>query len=207
MQSWAKWTAKAVLVTTGFAAAGGGFAGVAYAGTGGSNAGNLSSLSGDNVQVPITGAVNVCGNAVAVLGGAIAGCEGGASVGGSTHGSASGGGSSIFGGSSAGSNDSSMSPPQQAALGALPGMANLPTLAGADSLVQGVAGSSSGLSGATSVLPAGALSAYSTSAGSGGMSSDSFLALAIGALLAGAAALKLAGRRSRIRKANGEAPA
>jgi hypothetical protein len=39
------------------------------------------------------------------------------------------------------------------------------------------------------------------SAANSGMSSDSFAALAVGALLAGASALKIASRRSRDRKA------
>jgi hypothetical protein len=39
------------------------------------------------------------------------------------------------------------------------------------------------------------------SAANSGMSSDSFAALAVGALLAGASALKIAGRRARDRKA------
>jgi hypothetical protein len=46
-------------------------------------------------------------------------------------------------------------------------------------------------------MPGCALSAADAS----GMSSDSFAALAIGALLAGAAALKIASRRARDRKA------
>jgi hypothetical protein len=40
-----------------------------------------------------------------------------------------------------------------------------------------------------------------SAADASGMSSDSFAALAIGALLAGAAALKIASRRARDRKA------
>ncbi|MEV0401699.1 chaplin [Actinoallomurus sp. NPDC050550] len=39
-------------------------------------------LSGNQVIVPITAPINVCGNAVSVLGIAGAGCKGGASVGG-----------------------------------------------------------------------------------------------------------------------------
>ncbi|GAA5082845.1 hypothetical protein HNP84_010088 [Thermocatellispora tengchongensis] len=35
-------------------------------------------LSGNQVVVPIVAPINVCGNAVAVIGGAIAGCKGGA---------------------------------------------------------------------------------------------------------------------------------
>lgn len=80
MKSWAKLTAKTVLVTTGFAAAGGGFAGVAYADTGGTNAGNLSILSGNQISVPVSIPVDLCGNAAALLGIATAGCQGGAEV-------------------------------------------------------------------------------------------------------------------------------
>ena len=42
--------------------------------------GNLSILSGNNTQIPISVPVNVCGTAVAVLGFAEAGCQGGAAV-------------------------------------------------------------------------------------------------------------------------------
>ncbi|NUW32627.1 DUF320 domain-containing protein [Nonomuraea sp. SMC257] len=42
--------------------------------------GRGSVLGGNQVVAPITAPINVCGNAVAVLGGAFAGCKGGASV-------------------------------------------------------------------------------------------------------------------------------
>ncbi len=42
--------------------------------------GNLSVASGNSVCPPISTAVDVCGNAVANLGFAAAGCEGGAAV-------------------------------------------------------------------------------------------------------------------------------
>jgi hypothetical protein len=42
-------------------------------------------LSGNQVVAPISIPISVCGNAVAVLGIAGAGCKGGASVGGSGH--------------------------------------------------------------------------------------------------------------------------
>jgi hypothetical protein len=42
-------------------------------------------LSGNQVFAPISIPINVCGNAVAILGIAGAGCEGGASVGGGHH--------------------------------------------------------------------------------------------------------------------------
>lgn len=85
MKSWAKWTAKTVVFVTGFAAAGGGLAGVALAGTGTSstvpaNAGNVAAVSGNQIYIPVSVPVNICGNAAAVLGFAAAGCRGGASV-------------------------------------------------------------------------------------------------------------------------------
>jgi len=40
--------------------------------------GNLSIASGNNVQIPVSVPVNVCGVAVALLGFSNAGCEGGA---------------------------------------------------------------------------------------------------------------------------------
>jgi hypothetical protein len=305
MNSWAKWTAKTVLVTTGFAAAGGGFAGVAYAGTGATNTGNVSVLSGNQVSVPVTVPVDICGNAAAVLGIATAGCEGGAEVlahhgpagrpGGSSHhrniknisvgsgntvqipvkvavnacgnaigkaeagcrggaalpggnpaGGGGGGGGSIHraglsaGNITAGSGNQVQAPvsvpanicgnaaavlgdsnagcvggatvgglrdlaagpryllssAQLAGLGTLPGLAGLPALAGVTNLPL-----LQGFTRGGSLLPASALSAL-TSNVSGGMSGNSFATLAIGALLAGAAALKLAGRRSRTRKAS-----
>ncbi len=42
--------------------------------------GNISALSGNNVQVPVLIPVNFCGNALAVLGFANAGCQGGAAA-------------------------------------------------------------------------------------------------------------------------------
>ena len=81
---------------------------------------------------------------------------------------------------------------QLAGLGALPGLADLPSLAGLANMP-----ALNGVSGGGIPMPGTALSAASTS----GMSSDSFAALAAGALLAGASALKIAGRRARDRKA------
>jgi len=85
MRSWAKWTAKAVVFTTGFAAAGGGLAGVALAGTGTpstapASASNIAAVSGNHISIPVSVPVDVCGNAAAVLGFAAASCQGGASV-------------------------------------------------------------------------------------------------------------------------------
>jgi hypothetical protein len=74
----------------------------------------------------------------------------------------------------------------------LPGLADLPSLAGLATMP-----ALNGQSGGGIPMPGTALSA----ATSPGMSSDSFAALAVGALLAGASALKIAGRRARDRKA------
>ena len=79
---------------------------------------------------------------------------------------------------------------QLAGLGALPGLADLPSgRSGQHARPQRGTGGGN-------PMPGTALSAASS-----GMSSDSFAALAIGALLAGASALKIAGRRARDRKA------
>ncbi|GAA4234370.1 hypothetical protein FHR32_002974 [Streptosporangium album] len=48
--------------------------------TGNDTDGRFGAGSGNQIVAPITAPVNVCGNAVAVLGGAFAGCKGGASV-------------------------------------------------------------------------------------------------------------------------------
>jgi hypothetical protein len=74
------------MFTASFVAAGAGTVGIANAGT---TSGNNSILGGNQVSAPISIPVDVCGNAVAVLGHALAFCKGGASV---SHGS--GGGSS-----------------------------------------------------------------------------------------------------------------
>jgi hypothetical protein len=81
---------------------------------------------------------------------------------------------------------------QLAGLGALPGLADLPSLAGLANMP-----ALNGVTGGGIPMPGTALSA----ANFPGMSSDSFAALAVGALLAGASALKIAGRRARDRKA------
>jgi hypothetical protein len=44
------------------------------------NVGNISVLSGNTVNIPISIPVNVCGNAIAILGFAEASCQGGAGV-------------------------------------------------------------------------------------------------------------------------------
>ena len=81
---------------------------------------------------------------------------------------------------------------RQNGLATLPGLAELPSLNGLTSASAG-----QGTPGGSTLMPGSALSAADVA----GMSSDSFAALAIGALLAGAAALKIASRRARDRKA------
>jgi hypothetical protein len=103
--------------------------------------------------------------------------------------------SSIFGNTpgAGGAGDTNVPAASQlAGLGALPGLADLPSLAGLANTPAPI-----GVSGGGIPMPGTALSAANTS----GMSSDSFAALAVGALLAGASALKIAGRRVRDRKA------
>lgn len=46
----------------------------------GDNVGNVSILSGNSIDMPIAIPVNICGNAIAILGFAEAGCQGGANV-------------------------------------------------------------------------------------------------------------------------------
>jgi ChpA-C len=160
------------------------------------SAGNLSVGSGNDVQAPVSAPVNVCGNAAAVLGDSSAGCIGGATVSGHashTYGRAT---KTPANGKSCACRPSKT---QLAGLGALPGVATVPGLGD-------VAGLSplNGLTGGSALIPVNTLSAYQEKAFPGaageGMSSNSFAALAIGALLAGAAALKLASRRPRGRK-------
>jgi hypothetical protein len=81
---------------------------------------------------------------------------------------------------------------QLVGLGILPGLGDLPSLAGLANMP-----ALTGQSGGGIPLPGTALTAATTS----GMGSDSFAALAVGSLLAGASALKIAGRRARDRKA------
>jgi len=87
MSSWAQWTAKTIMLTAGFAAAGTGVTTAAFAQTAGNlpgpgllTSGAGSVAGGNQASIPITLPVNVCGNAAAVLGLATAGCQGGASA-------------------------------------------------------------------------------------------------------------------------------
>jgi hypothetical protein len=174
-------------------------------GAGRGASGNVSIGSGNEVHAPVSAPVDVCGNAVAVLGTATASCAGGASS--STAGTApdstvtSGSAPAVFRqtfgdtliapGPGPGDADNPAAS-QWAGLGSLPGLADLPSSTGLTNL-----SAPRGPAGSSTLMSAGALSAADAS----GMSSDSFAALAIGALLAGAAALKIASRRARDRKA------
>ncbi len=219
MRPWASWTAKTVMLAVGFLAAAGGLSGVALAGTGDSaGSGSGSALSTSQLIAPVAGAVSGAGSlvqhAVAPVASGLgstrplAGLQpvsGLAPLSAVTSGGnplarriAGAGGRSARGASSTSGNTPGaggtnvLAAPHQAGLGALPGLADLPSLAGlADTPAL------NGLSGGGIPMPGTALSAVSTS----GMSSDSFAALAVGALLAGASALKIAGRRARDRKA------
>lgn len=274
MKSWAKWTAKTVVLVTGFVAAGGGLAGVALAGTGtlgtapastgnvaavsgnwifmpisipvnicgnavgnatahcpggvwlpadepvragsgGRHIGNLDLASGNMVTIPVSVPVNVCGNAVAVLGDSTAGCAGGASV-----------GLVASAGQHSWPHKTNMArmpkahltnltnltkkagphplkPVQLARIGAQPvasGMLGLvqPLLRDIP-LLDGTALTAATTHSATS-LPAARLAALQASVAGQPMSDNSLVALTLGALLTGAAALKVAGRGFRARR-------
>jgi hypothetical protein len=172
MGSWAQWTAKTALLAAGFAAAAGGLSGVALA------AGGQSPAS-------------PCGSAAALLGDSTAGCVTAPAPRGLTAERVRRPFGKVPGAS--GADDTNVPAPSQlAGLGALPGLADLPSRAGLAHMP-----APNGVTGGGLPVPGTALSAASTS----GMSSDSFAALAVGALLAGVSALKIAGRRARDRKA------
>jgi hypothetical protein len=183
------------------------------AGQGGKgSSGSVSAGSGNRVHTPVSTPVDVCGNAVAVFGAASASCAGEVST--TINGLRNGSASTVFSGAATSGPDSSalrqtfgdtLNAPglgagnpdnpaasQLAGLGTLPGLADLPSLTGLANQ-----SASSGTTGSSTLMTTSALSAADAS----GMSSDSFAALAIGALLAGAAALKIASRRARDRKA------
>jgi ChpA-C len=184
--------------------------GAGQGGTGSS--GSVSAGSGNRVHTPVSTPVDVCGNAVAVFGAASASCAGEVST--TSNGLGNSSASTVFSGTATPGPDSSalrqtfgdtLNAPglgagnpdnpaasQLAGLGTLPGLADLPSLTGLANQ-----SASSGTTGSSTLMTTSALSAADAS----GMSSDSYAALAIGALLAGAAALKIASRRARDRKA------
>jgi hypothetical protein len=77
MRTWTKGTASAALFTASFVALGTGTMSP-QAAFGDTTSGSSSVLGGNQINVPVSIPVNVCGNAVAVAGGAFAGCKGGA---------------------------------------------------------------------------------------------------------------------------------
>jgi hypothetical protein len=247
MRPWARWTARMALVAVVSVAAGGGLSGIAFAGAGGDGNSAGIALLGDNGPLaPLGSPDDVCGDASALLGIAVAACRGGAAAsfekpratdgtaGRGLSGSVSAGVRSRGaktgdrGASSArtGFRNAATSEPdwsvlrqtfsdtlnapglgagttnnpaasQPADLGTLPGLAELPSLSGLTNVSAG-----RGRSGGGTLMPGSALSA----ADAAGMSSDSFAALAVGALIAGVAALKIASRRARDGRVEMEQP-
>jgi ChpA-C len=95
-----KRSVQVAALTVAFTASGSAFA---LAGTGPSTSGDHSILGGNQIGVPISVPVNVCGNALALLGDAFGACQGGASTSGGSGGgnSTTSGGGSILGGNQA----------------------------------------------------------------------------------------------------------
>ncbi len=94
MRKWAKGTARATLLTASFVALG---AAPALADTDG----HRSIGGGNQINAPVTAPINVCGNAIGLIGGSLAGCQGGSKVrtaGGYTAGGHTNGRHSILGG-------------------------------------------------------------------------------------------------------------
>jgi hypothetical protein len=214
MRSWARRTAMAALVAAAFAAAGGGLSGPAFAGTGGDgDPGGLGLLGGNGLLAPVS---TVCDDASALLGIAMAGCSGGGTAASfakprATSISTPNGSVWSVARARSVSKDSSAASSASTALqgaarsGPLPGPASsAPRQTFSDTLNAPDLGAgntdtpaASRASGGSVHMPVSALNTADAS----GMSSDSFAVLAIGALLAGAAALKIASRRARDRKA------
>jgi hypothetical protein len=188
---------------------GGAFAAQSAGAAGPLTSGNHSIGGGNQVKLPVRIPVNVCGNAVAVLGGAAAGCVGGAWTG------TSGGSSSAVRAFSPGNvwtraaspgnavSTGSLAGPARAPLsGALAGLTSLPMITSLAPQFTGPAQqlTSTVASAASTGRPVSA-SLLSAAASAPGMGSGSLAGLALGALLSGAAALVAAGRRFRARRA------
>ena len=173
----------------------------AHNGTGSVTSGSGSVGGGNQAVAPVSAPADVCGNAAAVLGDSLASCEGTASVRQERLPSRRrAGGRGINGaGTQLGAGG--------AGAGSLPpGLDGLPVASALSGLPQPASSSLTDLGGPAAVsapvaggtadgqpIPANALAADSAS----GMGSVSFYFLASGALLAGAVALKMAGRRIR----------
>jgi hypothetical protein len=219
MTAWVHWTAKTIMLTAGLAAAGGGLSTAAFAQTGPGGSAVTSGMGsvggGNQVFAPITVPVNVCGNAVAVLGIADAGCRGGADV----HGHSGGptmvtsGMGSVLGGNQV---KAPVTVPVDACGNsvAVLGIAGAGCKGGASVGSTGSCGCTGGSGAISSLLPfyrpgtslasydipasahSGAMPAATLSADeNGGMSDATFFTLVGGVLLAGISALKISGRR------------
>lgn len=213
MTAWVSWTAKTIMLAAGFAVvAGGGFATAAFAGTGGGavTSGLGSVLGGNQVKIPVTVPVDVCGNSVAVLGIAGAGCEGGSVVKQSAacgcpgnvkllpviSRPAAGLTSYDIRGVGHPARLARQLSLRKAGLGELPAVGGLPSLAGLTRLTQLASDPAAGM-----LMPRASLS----SANGGGMSDTTFFTLAGGVLLAGISALKMSSRRGTRRNVRGMA--
>jgi hypothetical protein len=184
----------------------------------GRRVGNVGVASGNIIDIPVSVPVNICGNAVAVLGDSTAGCAGGASVGivpqsvpavcpakkPATHKSKH---SKIvrprIHGKAPAGGPHPLTPVRLASVGALPGLSGLAGLVqpilpgtpllGGQSLLGGQAPLARTKHNDVTQMPASTLSAMQASVAGRPLSGNSLAALAVGALLAGAAALKVAG--------------
>ncbi|MEV7008409.1 chaplin family protein [Streptosporangium sp. NPDC051022] len=92
-----------------------GGASVRRSGSGGGSGGNRTSgdhsvLGGNQVNAPIKAPINLCGNAAAIFGGAVAGCKGGASVSGPAGGGRGAGGNTTSGRGSVGGGNQVVAP-------------------------------------------------------------------------------------------------
>jgi ChpA-C len=178
----------------------------AYSYSNSKTSGNNSVGGGNQAAVPVSVPVTICGNAAAVLGGALAGCQGSASVGGSHSTSWSMTPASLMRRLKARHifrQSAAVPSPLSGALAGLSkvqGLTNLPTTH-LPILPPAATQLTSAVSSSAKPIQAHLLSAQTTPASAPGMNSGSLLALAAGALLAGAAALVAAGRRITARRA------
>ncbi|MFY9934691.1 MAG: chaplin family protein [Streptosporangiaceae bacterium] len=167
--------------------------------TGGTIAGGAAGSVVSGVLTPVKAAVSSALNAVTPQGRTAGAMAGLAPASGLAPGSGAAGNSN---GTQRNSSTTSFAQPgagdpsvpaasQLAGIGALPGLADLPSVAGLTTMP-----ALNGDTGGGVPMPATALSAATAPP----MSSNSFAALAVGALLAGASALKIAGRRVRDRR-------
>jgi ChpA-C len=127
--------------------------------SGNGNAGVLSLLSGNDVNAPVSAPIDVCGVAVALLGGANAGCEGGAASNTVILGGNGGSGSGNAGGAAIGSGNNVTAPVSVpvsvcGVSGAVGGFANSGCQGGAASntvILGGNGGSDSGNAGGAAI--------------------------------------------------------